>query len=279
MHPIFAQIVHHPVSYKLGPLQFTGFGFAMLMTFVIGQIITQKELERRGEDPSPVGDMVFAAVVGGLLGAKIYYAILMQDMSSLMSRAGFVFWGGLIGGILAVIAVVKWKKISVAHMSEPVAVSLPAAYAIGRTGCWAVGDDYGRPWSGPLSVVFPDGAPPSTAANMSSMFGVKFPDGTPPNEVIAVHPTQLYEVGMGAIMFFIILRFRKHNHADGWLFGFYCLLAGLERLVVEFFRAKDDRFFAGGLTVAQLIAIGFAMFGAAWMAVKWTPRSGSTRLA
>ena len=271
MPHIFAQIIHHPVSYKLGPLQFTGFGFAMLLCFVIGQIILQRELQNRGEDPTPAGDMIFGAVVGGLLGAKIYYAILTHDMSSLWSRAGFVFWGGLIGGIIGVIAVIKWKKMSVIHLMDPSAVALPAAYAIGRTGCWAVGDDYGRPWSGPLSVMFPHGAPPSTAGNMSSMFGVQFPAATPPTEVIAVHPTQIYEVMMGTIMFFIVLRFRKHNHAEGWLFGLYCFLAGLERFIVEFFRAKDDRFI-GSITIAQLIAIGFAMFGAIWMTARWSPR-------
>jgi len=271
MPHIFAQIIHHPVSYKLGPLQFTGFGFAMLMTFVIGQIITQREMQRRGQDPEVVGDMTFAAVIGGLLGAKIYYAILMHDASSLLSRAGFVFWGGLIGGIAAVTGVVMWKKLGVARVSDSVAVALPAAYSIGRTGCWAVGDDYGRPWSGPLSVMFPQGAPPSTVGNMSSMFGVKFPEGMSANEVVAVHPTQLYEIVMGAIMFFIVLALRKHKHGEGWLFGVYCFLAGLERFIVEFFRAKDDRFFAGGLTAAQLIAIAFALFGAVWMAIKWSP--------
>jgi phosphatidylglycerol---prolipoprotein diacylglyceryl transferase len=276
MPHIFAQIVHHPVSYKLGPLQFTGFGFAMLMSFVIGQIILQREMERRGQDPQPAGDMVFAAVVGGLLGAKIYYAILMHDLSSLTSRAGFVFWGGLIGGIIAVGAVVMKKRLGVARISDSAAVALPAAYSIGRTGCWAVGDDYGRPWHGPWAVSFPEGAPASTVANMSSAFGVKFPAGTPPNEVVAVHPTQLYEVGMGAIMFFIILRYRKAPHGEGWLFGLYCLLAGIERFIVEFFRAKDDRFF-GGLTLAQFIAIGFTIFGAVWMAYKWSPARGTAR--
>jgi phosphatidylglycerol---prolipoprotein diacylglyceryl transferase len=270
---IFAQIVHHPLAYKVGPLQFTGFGFAMLMCFVIGQIILQRELERKNQDPAPAGDMIFAAVVGGLLGAKIYYAILMGDASTLLSRAGFVFWGGLIGGIVAVTAVVMWKKLGVAQMSDSAAVALPAAYAIGRTGCWAVGDDYGRPFNGPWAVSFPEGAPASTVANMTNMFGVKFPPGTPPNEVVAVHPTQLYEVLMGTVMFFIVLRFRKHDHGDGWLFGLYCLLAGLERFIVEFFRAKDDRFLPGGLTAAQLIAIIFALFGAILMAVKWSPRA------
>lgn len=269
MPHIFAQIVHHPLSYGFGPLQFTGFGFAMLMSFVIGQIILQSELERRGQDPSPAGDMIFAAVVGGLLGAKIYYAILVGDIGSLLSRAGFVFWGGLIGGIAAVIGVVMWKKLGVARMSESAAVALPAAYAVGRTGCWAVGDDYGRPFNGAWSVIFPQGAPPSTVGNMSSMFGVKFPAGTPLTEVVAVHPTQIYEVLMGTVMFFIVLKFRKHEHRDGWLFGLYCLLAGVERFIVEFFRAKDDRFFVGGLTAAQMIALAFALFGAVWMMMRW----------
>ncbi len=268
---IFAEIVHHPVAYEMGPLQFTGFGFAMLMCFVIGQIVVQHEMQRRSMDPAPVGDMIFAAVVGGLLGAKLYYAILVGDVSSLMSRAGFVFWGGLIGGILAVIAVIKHKKLGVARMSDLIAVAMPASYAVGRTGCWAVGDDYGRPFSGPWATAFPDGAPPSTVANMSTMFGVKFPEGSPPGEVVAVHPTQIYEVLMGTIMFFIIYRFRDHKHGEGWLFGMYCLLAGIERFIVEFFRAKDDRFFVAGITTAQLIAIGFSLFGAVWMYVKRNP--------
>jgi phosphatidylglycerol:prolipoprotein diacylglycerol transferase len=155
-------------------------------------------------------------------------------------------------------------------MSDMAAVALPAAYAIGRSGCWAVGDDYGKPWNGPFAVSFPEGAPPSTVANMQSAFGVQFPPGTPLDQVVSVHPTQLYEVLMGAIMFFIILRVRKQPHREGWLFGLYCLLAGIERIIVEFFRAKDDRFF-GAMTLAQMIGLGFAMFGIAWMAARWKP--------
>lgn len=269
---IFAQIVHHPVAYKFGPLQFTGFGFAMLLCFVIGQIIIQREMARRGQDENAAGDMVFAAVIGGLLGAKLYYAILMGDVTSLWSRAGFVFWGGFIGGIIAVSAVVMRKRLGVARVSDSAAVAMPAAYAIGRTGCWAVGDDYGRPFNGPWATMFPEGAPPSTVANLTNMFGISFPPGTPPNQVVAVHPTQLYEVLMGTVMFFIIWKLRDRPHGTGWLFGLYCLLAGIERFIVEFFRAKDDRFFIGGITTAQLIAIGFALFGAIWMYLRWYPR-------
>lgn len=276
MPTIFAQIIHHPVSYGIGPLQFTGFGFAMLLCFVIAQIILQREMEWRGQDTSAAGDMVFASVIGGLLGAKIYYAILTQDASSLLSRAGFVFWGGLIGGIIAVTWVVWRKGLGIARMSDSAAVALPASYAIGRTGCWAVGDDYGRPWDGIFATVFPEGAPPSTVANMSAMFGVDFPAGMAPNQVVSVHPTQVYEVLMGTVMFFIVWKLRHRVHGHGWLFGLYCLLAGVERFIVEFFRAKDDRFFAAGLTAAQLIAIAFMLFGAVWMFLRWYPKPGAS---
>jgi phosphatidylglycerol:prolipoprotein diacylglycerol transferase len=141
------------------------------------------------------------------------------------------------------------------------------AYAVGRTGCWAVGDDYGRPWDSPLAVRFPEGAPPSTAQNMQEMFGIPVPPDVPPNTVLAVHPTQLYEVTMAFILFLILLRLRDHKHAEGWLMGVYCVMAGVERFIVEFFRAKDDRFF-GVLTVAQVIALGFIAIGIAVMAMR-----------
>ncbi len=223
MQEIFASIVHEPLSYDVGPLQLTGFGLAVLMAFVIAQIIAQRELTRRGYDPEPIGDVVFAAVIGGLLGGKIYYAILMHDASALFSRAGFVFWGGLIGGILVCYAVIHWKHLSFTRISDVAAPAIAAAYSMGRTGCWAVGDDYGRPWNGPWAVSFPHGAPPSTVANMTELFHIPPPLGSSPNQVLSVHPTELYEVALGFVMFLILWRLRDHKHAEGWLFGLYCL--------------------------------------------------------
>lgn len=264
---VFASITHNAFSYNVGRFQFTGFGLAVLLAFVIAQIVAQHELWRRGHDPEPISDLIFAAVIGGLLGAKIYYAILMHDAGALLSRAGFVFWGGLIGGIIAVLAVAKKKGISLARIADVGGISVAAAYAIGRTGCWAVGDDYGRPWDGFLAVKFPNGAPPSTVENMARMFHVQFPPGLQPLEVVAVYPTQLFEITMGVIMFAILWRLRDHTHAEGWLFGVYCVLAGIERFIVEFFRAKDDRFF-GVITTAQLIAIAFIVGGAIIIALR-----------
>jgi len=260
-------IIHHPLSYTIGPLTFTGFGVAVLMAFVVAQLIGQRELARRGHDPEPVSDMIFAAVIGGLLGAKLYYVVILGNWDALFTRGGFVFWGGLIGGMLAVMLVIWKKKIPMLRIFDVGAPAVAAAYAVGRTGCWAVGDDYGKPWPGGfLAVEFPNGAPPSTVGYMHHDFGVQFPPGMDPNTVVGVYPTQLIEVALGLLMFWILWRLRDHKHAEGWLFGLYCVLAGVERFLVEFLRAKDDRFlFAGGLSTAQLIAVAFTLGGFAWM--------------
>ena len=265
-----------PFEIKIGPLSLTGFGIAMLLAFVIGQIVATSELERRKQTAAAnlMGDVVVAAVIGGLLGAKIYYAILFHSVSALFERAGFVFWGGLIGGIAATFALLVYKKIPFTRISDACAIGLAAAYSVGRTGCWAVGDDYGAPWNARFAVQFPQGAPATTVQNLIDMFGVKSLAGRSPLEVIAVYPTQLFEVAMGFVMFAALWRMRDHKHAEGWLFGVYCVMAGAERFIVEFFRAKDDRFF-GVLTMAQVIAIAFMALGFAWMQYKKTPRSGA----
>jgi phosphatidylglycerol:prolipoprotein diacylglycerol transferase len=153
-------------------------------------------------------------------------------------------------------------------MADVSAPALAAAYAVGRTGCWAVGDDYGRPWDGFLAVAFPDGAPPSSAGIMARDFGIAIPAGATPATVLSVYPTQLLEVVLGLAVFGVLWRLRDHRHAEGWLFGVYCVLMGLERFLIEFLRAKDDRFLAG-LTYAQVIAVGFMVLGAGVMAWRW----------
>ena len=256
----------------MGPIPLTGFGLAVLMSFVIAQYIAERELIRRGHDATSISDLIIAAVVGGLLGAKLYYVILFGGgFSGIFQRAGFVFWGGLIGGSIAVLLVAQIKKLDLYRILDVGGICIAAAYAVGRTGCWAVGDDYGRPWDSSLAVKFPEGAPPSTWASLRDYFGIEPPADANLMEVVAVHPTQVYEVVLGIGMFFLLWRWRNHRHAEGWLFGAYCVLAGVERFIIEFFRAKDDadRVF-GTLSVAQGIALGFLVLGVVVMAVRWT---------
>ena len=265
--------VHHPFELHVGGFTFTGFGLAVLMAFFVAQVVSERGLERRGYDASYIGDLVLAAVVGGLVGAKVYYVILTQDIHNLWSRGGFVFWGGLVGGIVAVSLTIRARRLPFWRIADVAGMAIAAAYAVGRTGCWAVGDDYGRPWDSVFAVSFPQGAPPSTAGAMQVMFGVPVKAGMPLDTVLSVYPTQLYEVTLGVLMFLILWRMRDHEHADGWLFGAYMVLAGIERFLIEFLRAKDDRMIAG-MTVAQLIAVLFVIGGFVWMRAR---RDGGAR--
>jgi len=112
---------------------------------------------------------------------------------------------------------------------------------------------------------------------MSRAFGVPIPDGATPDTVLAVHPTQLYETALGFVMFLILWRFRGHRHREGWLFGMYLILAGAERFFIEFFRAKDDRYFFAGLTLAQGIAIALAIVGTIIMMRTQAPAAAQPR--
>ena len=262
-------IVHHPLSFHFGPLELTGFGIAVLMAFLIAQVTSERELARRGHDreSAAISDVIFAAVFGTLLGAKLYYVVVItHNIADLFNRSGFVFWGGFMGAVALCAITIRYKKLSFVRFADVGGIAIAAGYSIGRTGCWAVGDDYGKPWNGILSVAFPNGSPPSTAADMAAIFHVPVAAGVNPATVLSVYPTQIFEVAMGFIMFAILWRIRDHKHAEGWLFGAYCVLAGVERFIVEFFRAKDDRFgFALGLSTAQLIAIAIVVVGAAIM--------------
>ncbi|MEO8621001.1 MAG: prolipoprotein diacylglyceryl transferase [bacterium] len=254
-HPI----VHHPFDFSIGPLKLTGFGLAMMAAFGLAHWVSQQVLVQRGDDPDIMHDVTFAALVGTVVGAKVYFAILQHSFSALWGRAGMVYWGGFIGAVLLCAAVIRWRKQSFLRIADGAAVGIAAGYAIGRTGCWAVGDDYGRLWDGPFAVAFPEGLPRTTAAVMNFEYHANLPASIPPDTIMSVFPTQLLEVVLGLVMFGILWRYRRHTHSAGWLFGMYCVLAGIERFIVEFFRAKSDM--VGPVTSAQLVAFGVTVVG------------------
>jgi phosphatidylglycerol:prolipoprotein diacylglycerol transferase len=263
-------IVHHPADFHLGALHLTGFGFAMMLAFGVAHWVSQMVLMQRGDDPEVMNDVTFAALVGTIIGAKVYYAILVGSVSVLWSTGGLVFWGGFIGAVAACVIVIRWRKQNFLRIADGAAVGIAAGYAIGRTGCWAVGDDYGRVWNGWLAVSFPQGLPPTTAQVMRQIYRADLPATMPPDAVVSVYPTQLLEVILGFLMFVVLWRLRHHRHKAGWLFGMYCLLAGTERFVVEFFRAKSDM--VGPVTSAQVIALCVAAVGAVLLVTRRAPQ-------
>jgi phosphatidylglycerol:prolipoprotein diacylglycerol transferase len=262
----------YPLVFKLGPLTVTGYGLMMMAAFLLAGWAMQRELRRRGLNEEYAADVVVAAVIGGIIGAKLWYVALTRDPGALLSRGGLVWYGGFIGGVIAV-ALNGWRRrVPLRLTMELVAPALAVGYAIGRVGCFLVEDDYGMPTTLPWGVRFPSGLPPTTAGNLKQMFGANVPANTPPWEVLAVHPTQLYETAAMLLAFWILWRLRAHHHAAGWLFGLYLMLGGTERFLVEIVRAKDDRFL-GPMTIAQVTSLLLVLVGGL-LAAQWSKPDG-----
>jgi len=248
----------------------TSFGVMMFLSFIVGGTVIRSELEREGHDGELAWDYVFWGVIGGIVGAKGYYVLLnierlqAEGASFIFSRGGMVWYGGfLLATALVVRAAIK-SPVPLGKVADYVAPALAIGYAVGRVGCLLVGDDWGRPTDSWVGMTFPQGAPPTTVANIEA-FGIAVDPALIEKygNVIPVHPTQIYEVALSTLIFLLLWRIRKHPHTAGWLFMLWLAMAGAERFVVEFFRAKDDRFF-GVLTLAQVISLGLIVVGIAW---------------
>jgi phosphatidylglycerol---prolipoprotein diacylglyceryl transferase len=267
----------YPFIIHVGSLEITGYGLMLMVAFLMGGWLIARQLRENGLKEDYAADIVAAAVIGGIIGAKLWYVALTRDPGALFSRGGLVWYGGFIGGAVAVM-LNGWRlRVPLRWTMQLTAPALAAAYALGRVGCFLVNDDYGRPTNLPWGVKFPEGLPPSTAGNLKQLFGVPVPPGIDPSTVLAVHPTQLYEVAAMLIVFAILWRLRKGGRPVGWLFGLYLVFAGVERFLVEIVRAKDDRFL-GPFTLAQLTSVIIAALGVILMA-RWskgpTPAPGS----
>jgi phosphatidylglycerol:prolipoprotein diacylglycerol transferase len=260
----------YPLVFRIGSFEITGFGILMMLAFVVGGWLVTLELRRRKWNEEFAADIVVGAVVGGIVGAKLWYVALTRDPGALLSRGGLVWYGGFIGGVLAVIFQCWRRKVPLRVGSQLVAPALAAAYAVGRVGCFVVGDDYGRPTDLPWGVKFPQGLPPTTAGNLATQFGVSV-GNVPPSTVLAVHPTQLYEIAMMLGVFMILWKLRLKAARLGTLFGIYLIFAGVERFLIEFVRAKDDRFLAG-FTIAQLTSTFVVLVGVGvWLSSRDAP--------
>jgi phosphatidylglycerol:prolipoprotein diacylglycerol transferase len=259
----------YPFILRLGPLELTGYGLMMMVAFLMAGWAIQLELRRRHLDEEFAADIVIAGVVGGLIGAKIWYVLLTGEWDALLRRGGFVWYGGFLGATAAIL-VNGWRRnVPWRFTAEICAAPLALGYALGRVGCFLVNDDYGIPTSLPWGMKFPHGLPPTTIANLTAL-GVKFPAVADPMRVVAVHPTQIYETVLMLLAFWWMWRRRDHGHAVGWMLGCYLVLGGLERFLVEFVRAKDDRLL-GPFTLAQATSVALVVVGAVLLKAWWKP--------
>ncbi len=243
--------------FHIGSFSISPFGVMLVLSLFLAFWQLRKTMQHyQIGDEDDASSLVFAAGLCGILGGKIYYAILNGDPKLLLDRAGIVWYGAFIAGFLALLYTIHRRRLPFARTFDATGPGLALGYGVGRIGCYLVGDDYGVPTSLPWGTVFKVGLPPTRADSLLRNFGVE----TPPELIdaegwVAVHPTQLYETAAGLIIWGIsLLLLRRGNILPGNLFLTVVSLLATERFLVELVRAKDDRFF-GAFTLAQAISL------------------------
>ncbi|HYP56402.1 MAG TPA: prolipoprotein diacylglyceryl transferase family protein [Solirubrobacterales bacterium] len=234
----------------LGPLTVQTFGLMFALAFLAAGALVGVRLRELGRPVDWSYEMGFAALIGGVVGSRLYFLVENWDtvsddlLGNVFSGSGLVWYGGAIGGALAVFLWAWYRGFLGLVLLDVAAPALALGYAVGRVGCQLSGDgDYGRAWDGPWAMSYPDGTVPTTEE---------------------VHPTPVYEalaMGFGA---WLLWRLRD-RFRPGVLFALYLLYAGAERFLVEFVRRNED--VALGLTSAQLESAAIMLAGAVWIAV------------
>ena len=235
----------HPELLHIGPLTIYTYGFMMATAFLVGYLILKNEIKKRGDDPEIASNIIFWGAIGGIVGAKIFYMFeffqdfLQDPMGMIFSGAGLVFHGGLIGGTIAVILVIRHAKKPVGEYANIIGPVLLIGQGIGRIGCFFAGCCHGAACNLPWAMTFPYASPPAN-----------YP----------VHPTQLYETIINFSLYFVLVKYVRPRLIKPWqTFSIYLMLAGLERFLLEFIRVNPR--VAWGLSSAQFTSIGIFFGG------------------
>jgi len=246
----------HPKLFDIGPIPVYSYGLMLGLAFLLGSYLFTLELKRKKVDENAGITITFLAIVGGIVGGKIFYIIEEWNFgkglpinelfkSEILSPAGLTFYGGLVFAILMIIIYCRIKKLSVMMIFDSMAPGAAIGYGIARIGCHLSGDGcYGI----------------SVNKTAWEFLGMEYSKGIVPTKIgELVHPTPLYELGVAITIFIILWIIRKKMKYYGELFYYYLVFTGISRLFVEFIRRNPVVVY--GLTQAQLISVFMILLG------------------
>lgn len=215
----------------------------LMLTFIAGCRRFALSLEAAGEDTKHAENMVVWCAIGGVVGARLVFVLsnfsefLKTPLEFIFTGAGFVFYGGFIGGVLAGWIYTRRENLAFWRYADLCAPCLAIGYAVGRIGCHLAGDgDYGIPTELPWGFRYQLGVVPTA-------------------EGVYVHPAPIYESLVAFAICFLLVRLQEKNYFkhSGQLFGLYLLCSALSRFLVEFIRVNPDVY--QGFSQAQVISV------------------------
>lgn len=256
----------YPVLFKIGPFAVNSLGLLWALGTLAGGWILHLELKRYRYNPELANTWVVAGMLGGLIGARLLFVVeewnefVRSPWDFIFSGAGFTWYGGVLGGALALTWVVRKSDIPWLRAAD---ISAPAAalgYGVGRIGCFLAGDaTWGKVTDVPWAMAFPN----AIFGWVDPLTGVPYPPGA------RVHPTQIYELIQSLIVFGILWPPRKKAFPPGTVFWLYLILAGSMRFLVEFWRV--NRLVGLGMTEYQWISIVLVALGL-WQILRLRPQ-------
>jgi len=220
----------HPILFKIGSLTIYTYGVFVFLGVIIGYSLSLKEAKSHHIDKDKFSNLVFWSILFSFIGARVFYIItnfkdfLQSPTEYIFSRSGFVFYGGLVFGLVSMFFYSRKYNIDFLKLLDISAFGITIGHSIGRLGCFSYGCCYGKPTNSFIGVVFPIESP------------VK-PIG------VRVIPTQLIEAFFLVVIFFILKYLKRKINFKGGLFFSYCFLYGILRFIIEFFRGDDRGYF------------------------------------
>ncbi len=265
------------IALQIGFVTIYWYGLFVAAGFLTALVVMQWRSGKVGIPGAAVSDLTFAAMVGGIVGARCLYVLLnlndyLRDPVEIIriDHGGLVFYGGFFGATVAVMYVVRRYRLEVRSVADLFAVGVPLGHAVGRLGCFFNGCCFGRTGGGVFATTYP---------RESGVWYTQIGQGDVTETASAclpVHPTQLYEALLNVAIAFILLR--RHRAVPGQVFALYLMMYGGGRFVIEAFRG-DYLHRHAGLSVSQIICLVIFPIGVALYRYCGRPSVSPSRLS
>lgn len=236
----------YPVLFTIGSFPVHTYGVLHALAYAAGVWWLVRGAKKARIRTQEIFDLSAVVIVWSIVGARLFSILFDGNLAWYLEhpaqilaiwKGGLTFYGGFVFGLVAGVWFVKKHHLNGWQVADVIAPAIALGAAIGRLGCFASGDSYGKPIDLPWAVTFND---PMALA----------PKG------VALHPTQLYSVITNLAVFGVLLWWQKHRKFQGEVFLLFVLLYAATRLLVEIFRDDPRGVYLGGLvSTSQLISL------------------------
>jgi len=237
----------YPVLVQLGTFELRSYGIIVVLSFFLGLWLSTKEAKRKGLDPALIQDFAFYALLGGIIGARLYFVIFSNPAYFLQNpweivavwHGGIGIIGALLGGFLTALWYCRRKKLSFWRFADTLAPGVALGQAAGVIACLLNGDSYGKATDLAWAITYTD------ARAMAPLN-------------VPLHPVEIYEMAIYFLVFLLVWRTRKKYRSDGFAFLTYLAGYGAARFSVEFFRGNPATF-AWDIPAAQIFGVALVL--------------------